>query len=88
MAMLPPQYAIQLSLEEWQQLEEVLRAGRTQQRMALRAAAMLLADNGLKNREIADELATSRAWVQKWRKRFARYEMKTRPFDDGVSVHL
>lgn len=70
--MLRPQYAIKLRLEERQQLEALLRAGKTQQRVALRAAAILLADNGLKNQEIADELATSRHWGQKWRKRFAQ----------------
>ena len=77
--MLRPHYAIQLSLEERQQLAAVLRAGKTQQRVVLRAAAILLADNGLKNQEIADELATSRNWVQKWRKRFAQHELKTPP---------
>jgi Homeodomain-like domain len=77
--MLCPQYAIRLSVEERQQLEALLRAGKTPQRMARRAAAVLLADEGRNNQEIADELATSRHWVQKWRKRFAHYEVNSPP---------
>ena len=64
--MLRPQYAIQLSVEERQQIEALLRAGKTQQRVAKRAAALLLADQGMNNQAIADELVTSRHWVQKW----------------------
>jgi hypothetical protein len=77
--MLRPEYEIKLSLEERQQIEALLRAGKTEQRVAKRAAAMLLADDGMNNQHIADELETSRNWVQKWRKRFAQYEAKTPP---------
>jgi len=69
--MLHPQYEIQLRVEERQQIEALLRAGKTQQRVAKRAAAILLGDEGMNNQEIADHLETSRNWVQKWRKRFA-----------------
>jgi len=68
-----------LSVEERQQIEARLRAGKTQQRVAKRAAAILLADEGMNNQEIADALATTRHWVQKWRKRFAQYEEKPQP---------
>ena len=77
--MLRPQSAIQLSVEERQQLEALLRAGKTPQRLARRVAAILLADEGRNNQEIADELATARHWVQKWRKRFARYQVPSPP---------
>jgi hypothetical protein len=77
--MLRPQYAIELSVEERQQIEALLRAGKTQQRVAKRAAALLLADQGMNNQAIADELVTSRHWVQKWRKRFAPYAAKSPP---------
>lgn len=77
--MLRPQYAIQLSVEERQQIEALLRAGKTQQRVAKRAAAILLADDGMNNQEIAEHLETSRHWVQKWRKRFAHYAVKPPP---------
>src|SRR5215510_9757278 len=72
MAMLRSRYARQLSVEE------------TQPRVAKRAAAILLADAGMNNPEIADHLATSRPWVQKWRKRFAPYEAKAPPSENEV----
>ena len=88
--MLRPQYAVQLSVEERQQIEALLRAGKTQQRVAKRAAAILLADAGRNNQAIAEHLETSRNWVQKWRKRFAQYAVKTPPpgQDAGLVVRL
>lgn len=77
--MLSPQYKIELSFEERQQIEALLRAGKTEQRVAKRAAMILLADDGLNNQEMADELEAPRNWVQKWRKRFAQYEVKVPP---------
>src|SRR5919109_1837296 len=77
--MLRPQYAIQLSDEERQQIDALLRAGKTQQRVAKRAAAILLANAGMNNQEIADHGETSRHWVQKWRKRFAHSAVKPPP---------
>ena len=77
--MLKPQYKIELSVEEQQQIEALLRAGKTEQRVAQRAAAILLADEGRNNQQIADELGASRYWVQKWRKRVAQYEAKAPP---------
>ena len=82
--MLCPRYTIQLSVEERQQIEALLRAGKTQQRVAKRAAAILLAEAGMNNQEIADHLETSRHWVQKWRKRFAHYEAKAPPSEKEV----
>jgi Homeodomain-like domain len=72
--MLIPHYEIQLSSAEHQRLEALLRAGKTEQRLARRAAIILLADAGTNNQQIAQQLETSRNWVQKWRKRFAEYE--------------
>jgi transposase-like protein len=79
MTMLRPQYDIKLSFEERQQIDHLLRSGKTQQRVAKRAALILLADDGLNNQEIADQLETSRHLVQKWRKRFALYERSGPP---------
>jgi Homeodomain-like domain len=73
--MLTPHYEIQLSFEERQRLEALLRAGKTEQRVAQRAALILLAHVGTNNQQIAQQLQTSRNWVQKWRKRFAQYEL-------------
>jgi len=77
--MLRPQYEIKLSMEERQEIERLLRSGKTQQRVAKRAALILLADDGLNNQEIAEQLDTSRYLVQKWRKRFALYEPSESP---------
>jgi transposase len=41
--------------------------------------AILLADEGMNNQEIAESVETSRHWVQKWRKRFAQSEVKPPP---------
>jgi hypothetical protein len=71
--MLSPHYEIKLSFAERQRLEALLRAGKTEQRVAQRAALILLADGGTNNQQIAHQLETSRNWVQKWRKRFAQY---------------
>jgi hypothetical protein len=71
--MLSPHFEIKLSFAERQRLEALLRAGKTEQRVAQRAALILLADGGTNNQQIAQHLETSRNWVQKWRKRFAQY---------------
>ena len=71
--MLSPHYEIKLSFAERQRLEALLRAGKTEQRVAQRAALILLAEGGTNNQQIAHQLETSRNWVQKWRKRFAQY---------------
>ena len=55
--MLCPRYTIQLSVEERQQIEALLRAGKTQQRVAKRAAAILLAEAGMNNQEIVDHFS-------------------------------
>jgi hypothetical protein len=72
--MLSPHYEIKLSAEERQRIKAWLRAGKTEQRVAQRAALILLADEGTNNQQIAQRLETSRNYVQKWRKRFAQYQ--------------
>jgi hypothetical protein len=72
--MLMPHYEIQLSAAEQQGLEALRRAGTTPQQTVRRATLLLLAQAGLSNQAIADQVGTSRNWVQKWRKRFALYE--------------
>lgn len=69
--MLRPYYAIELSWEERQRMETLRRSGKTQQRLAKRAAIILLAAEGLTNQQIAEQLQIARNLVQKWRKRFA-----------------
>ena len=72
--MLVPHYAIRLSAAEQQALETLQRAGKTSQQPVRRVNILLLAQAGLSNQAIADQVGTSRNLVQKWRKRFALYE--------------
>jgi hypothetical protein len=72
--MLTPQYEIILSEVEQQQLQALVRAGKTPQQLVLRATIILRAQADISNQQIADEVGTSRNLVQKWRKRFARWE--------------
>jgi DNA-binding CsgD family transcriptional regulator len=72
--MLVPHYEIRLSDAEQQALETLQRAGKTPQQTVRRVSILLLAQAGLSNQAIADQVGTSRNLVQKWRKRFARYE--------------
>jgi Homeodomain-like domain len=72
--MLMPHYEIRLSAAERQALTTLQRAGKTPQQTVRRVSILLLADEGLSNPVIADQVETSRNLVQKWRKRFALYE--------------
>ena len=71
--MLTPHYEINLLSAEHAQLEALLRAGKTPQPLATRAAIILLAQDGLPNQQLADAVGTSRTLGQKWRKRFALF---------------
>jgi putative transposase len=72
--MLTPHYEIILSEVEQQQLQALVRAGKTPQQLVLRATIILRAQADVSNQELANEVGTSRNLVQKWRKRFALYE--------------
>jgi Homeodomain-like domain len=72
--MLVPHYEIRLSTDERQALEALQRAGKTPQQTVRRVSILRLAHEGWSNQAIADQVGTSRNLVQKWRKRFARYE--------------
>lgn len=72
--MLVPRYEIRLSVAEQQALEALQRAGKTPQQTVRRVSILLLAQAGLSNQAIADQVGTSRNLVQKWRKRFALYD--------------
>jgi transposase len=66
-----PSSQIVLSAEGRRELERLARAPRTQSRYAQRALIVLLAAEGLTNKEIAKRLRTRSARVSKWRTRFA-----------------
>jgi len=82
--MLMPQYEIQLSEAEQQELEALPRAGKTPHQTVRRATIVLLAQAGLSNQAIADTVGTSRNLVQKWRKRFALYARSPLLADEEV----
>ena len=64
-----------LSDEEREQLERWTRRRSSAQALALRARIVLLAAEGLKNTEIAEQLEISRATAATWRARFAEHRL-------------
>ncbi len=60
-----------LSPDDRTELERLVRAGKTEQRIVLRCRIVLNAADGLSSRASADALSTSRPTVREWRKRFA-----------------
>jgi transposase len=70
--MWPSARALSLTLEQKNQLENWVRAPSTPQKIVLRARICLLAHEGLPNRQIAQELETSRPTVILWRNHFLK----------------
>ena len=64
----PP--AVELSAEERQGLEALVRAHRTPQQLALRARIVLAAADGLNNTQIARQLGVEDDTVRLWRMRW------------------
>jgi transposase len=62
---------IVLSAEQQQELMRLARSKRTSVRLALRARIVLLAAQGLQNKDIAAELDIGRVQVSRWRERYA-----------------
>jgi hypothetical protein len=62
--------------EARQDLERIVRSGKTEQRIALRARIILGAADGKSNNLLATELKTSRPTVLDWRRRFAEGGVK------------
>ncbi len=62
---------IELSLEERQSLERIVRSPSSEQRELIRARIVLLAADGLRNEQIQGEVGVSKPVVVKWRARFA-----------------
>lgn len=63
----PVKYIIELSDEEREALQEVVRAGKTERRVADRARMILWADEGVPIRESASRLRCAKQTVQNWR---------------------
>jgi transposase len=60
-----------VSADDKRELERLVRSGKTEQRVALRARIVLHAAAGLSAIRIAEELSTSRQTVTEWRTRYA-----------------
>lgn len=65
-----PNATICLTDDEKKTLEGWARKGKSEHRLVERAQIILLVDEGLMNRQIADRLRTRTATVSKWRQRF------------------
>jgi len=63
--------ALAVTPDDRQELERIIRCGKTEQRIALRARIILGAADGQSNSALARELKTSRPTVIDWRQRFA-----------------
>lgn len=68
--------ALAVTSENRRELERLVRSGRTEQRIALRARIILGAAEGKSNNALAKELTTSRPTVLEWRQRFAKGGVK------------
>jgi transposase len=62
---------IALAPEQRQMLEKCVRSPRTPVRLVLRSSVILLAADGVENRDIAKRLRLARGTVGKWRSRFS-----------------
>ena len=68
--------ALAITPEARQELERLVRSGKTEQRVVLRARIVLGAVEGKSNNALAKELSTSRPTVIDWRRRFAEGGVK------------
>jgi hypothetical protein len=69
-------FVIDLSAQDRQELESLVRRRRAEQRMVIRARIVLAAGEGTQNALIAERLGVALNTVIKWRKRF---------FEEGVA---
>jgi len=66
----PRPTTVELSVEERQELERLVRAHGTAQQVALRARLVLLAAEGLNNAQVGQHLGISREAARLWRERW------------------
>lgn len=62
---------IQLSCAERSELQRLARSATTSVRLSVRARIVLLAEQGLENRQIAQQVGVGRVQVSRWRERYA-----------------
>jgi transposase len=70
--MFKPASALDLDAHQQKRLAALVRAGKSPQKIVLRARIVLLAGQGISNHAIARQLHTSRPTVLLWRERFTR----------------
>ena len=75
-------YTIVLTPEERAQLKHIASKYTLPYFMVVRARMILLAEQGLRNDEIADRLDTRREVVSRWRKRF--FEQRLSGLEEGI----
>ena len=63
---------IVLTDEERSELKKPARSKRTSVRLAQRALIVLLAADGMQNKDIAEKLGVGRVQVSRWRERYAK----------------
>lgn len=66
---------IVLTDEEHAELSKLVRSKRTSVRLAQRSRIVLLAAEGMRNKDIAEELGVGRVQVSRWRERYARLRL-------------
>lgn len=64
---------IELTDEQRDELTKLVRSGLTSVRLAQRAQIVLLAAQGLQNKDVADQLGIGRVQVARWRERYLQY---------------
>src|ERR1700716_4125704 len=67
MSRVPP---LPVNVEEREELERLVRAHTTPQRLAKQAKVILMAGDGVPNRQISMALGMGEGYVAKWRQRF------------------
>lgn len=66
-----PTVPLELSPEQREQLNAVLRSGKTEQRLARRAQALLMLADGVAAMDVADLLGVNERTMRRWKERFS-----------------
>lgn len=74
---MPPQDIVQLNKGERDVWQHLVRAGKTENRVARRAKILLLADEGHHNTAIAQRVGVERHTVQRVRRRYGQQGLDT-----------
>ena len=67
---------VELSEEQEAELTKLARSKRTSVRLSQRARIVLLAAQGLQNKDIAEQLGVGRVQVSRWRERYVEFGLE------------